>query len=44
MLRIAGFKNPDRFFKVVTPEQEKMLSSQMAQNKQIGRASCRERV
>ena len=33
MLRIAGFKNPDRFFKVVTPEQEKMLSAQMQQNK-----------
>ena len=33
MLRIAGFKNPDRFFKVVTPEQEQMLSQQMQQNK-----------
>jgi hypothetical protein len=33
MLRIAGFKNPDRFFKVVTPNQEQMLSQQMAQNK-----------
>jgi|GEM_PF-478472 len=33
MLRIMGFKNPDRFFKVVTPEQEAMLQQQMAQNK-----------
>jgi hypothetical protein len=33
MLSIAGFKNPDRFFKVVTPTQERMLSQQMAQNK-----------
>lgn len=33
MLRIAGFKNPDRFFKTVTPEQEQMLSQQMQQNK-----------
>jgi hypothetical protein len=33
MLRIAGFKNPDRFFKVVTPDQEVMLSQQMQQNK-----------
>jgi hypothetical protein len=33
MLRIAGFKNPDRFFKTVTPEQEKQLQEQMAQNK-----------
>jgi hypothetical protein len=33
MLRIAGFKNPDRFFKVVTPQQEQMLSQQMSQNK-----------
>jgi len=33
MLRIMGFKNPDRFFKVVTPEQEQMLQQQMAQNK-----------
>jgi hypothetical protein len=33
MLRIAGFKNVDRFFKVVTPEQEQMLSKQMSQNK-----------
>jgi hypothetical protein len=33
MLRIAGFKNPDRFFKVVTPMQEQQLSQQMAQNK-----------
>jgi hypothetical protein len=33
MLRIAGFKNVDRFFKVVTPEQEGMLAQQMKQNK-----------
>jgi hypothetical protein len=33
MLSIAGFKNPDRFFKVVTPGQEQMLSQQMAANK-----------
>jgi hypothetical protein len=33
MLSIAGFKNPDRFFKVVTPGQEQQLSQQMAQNK-----------